>query len=361
MDNEKSSSRDHDGGRKPAEEITSLEAVFDLKEDPARPFNSAEHDEILAGYTTDIYFVKSLEMLRHLGLEDTRVTVEIFANRPGLFCGIDEVVRLLEGRVEEAWALNQGDEFSPKEVVLRVKGSYGDFGITETPLLGVLASASGWATRAREVKEAAGDKLAVCFGARHVHPSVAPVMEMAALVGGMDGCSCILAARLAGVMPTGTVPHAAILIAGDTVKIAHAYDAVMPEGDSRTILVDTFKDEAEESLRVADALGGRLDAVRLDTPSERGRVTPELVREVRARLDLAGYGEVKIFASGGLDPERIRELSEAGADGFGVGSYISSAPAIDMTMDIKEIGDRAIAKRGRIPGISETTRLRRVL
>ncbi len=186
-------------------------------------------------------------------------------------------------------------------------------------------------------------------------------MEMAALVGGMDGCSCILAARLAGVMPTGTVPHAAILIAGDTVKIAHAYDAVMPEGDSRTILVDTFKDEAEESLRVADALGGRLDAVRLDTPSERGRVTPELVREVRARLDLAGYGEVKIFASGGLDPERIRELSEAGADGFGVGSYISSAPAIDMTMDIKEIGDRAIAKRGRIPGISETTRLRRVL
>ncbi len=35
--------------------------------------------------------------------------------------------------------------------------------------------------------------------------------------------------------------------------------------------------------------GDRLWGVRLDTPSERGRVTPELVKEVRARLDLAGH------------------------------------------------------------------------
>ncbi len=31
------------------------------------------------------------------------------------------------------------------------------------------------------------------------------------------------------------------------------------------ILVDTFKDEAEESLRVARALGENLEGVRLDT------------------------------------------------------------------------------------------------
>ena len=56
----------------------------------------------------------------------------------------------------------------------------------------------------------------------------------------------------------------------------------------RIVLVDTFKDEAEEALRVAHALGDRLYGVRLDTPAERGRVTADLVKEVRARLDHGG-------------------------------------------------------------------------
>jgi nicotinate phosphoribosyltransferase len=82
-----------------------------------------------------------------------------------------------------------------------------------------------------------------------------------------------------------------------------------------------------------------------------------LVKEVRARLDQAGFQHVKIFVSGGLDPERIILLKEAGADAFGVGSYISGAPAIDMTMDLKEIEGKPVAKRGRIPGITPTERL----
>ncbi|MFO8061105.1 MAG: nicotinate phosphoribosyltransferase, partial [Bacillota bacterium] len=122
-----------------------------------------------------------------------------------------------------------------------------------------------------------------------------------------------------------------------------------------------FKDEVEESLRVARALGRRLQAVRLDTPSERGRVTPDLVRETRAKLDLAGYDAVRIFCSGGLDPETIRQLSEAGADGFGVGSYIASAPAINMTLDLKEVSGEPIAKRGRLPGITQNPRLEKVI
>jgi nicotinate phosphoribosyltransferase len=127
------------------------------------------------------------------------------------------------------------------------------------------------------------------------------------------------------------------------------------------ILVDTFKDEAEESLRLAEALGKDLYGVRLDTPSERGGVTPQLVREVRARLDLAGFDYVKIFVSGGLDPDRVRLLKEMGADAFGVGSYISGAPAIDMTMDLKEVNGKPIAKRGRIPGVINNRELTRII
>jgi nicotinate phosphoribosyltransferase len=243
---------------------------------------------------------------------------------------------------------------------MRIRGKYSEFGIYETALLGILASSSAWATAARDIRDAAGGKPFICFGARHLHPAVAPVMERAAVVGGADGASCILGAKLAGVEPKGTVPHAVFLIAGDTVEVAKVYDREMPPGDARIILVDTFKDEAEESLRVAEALRERLQGIRLDTPGERGGVTVDLVREVRARLDQAGFSHVKIFVSGGVTPERIVELSAAGADSFGVGSYISGASPIDMTMDIKEIEGKPIAKRGRIPGIMNSPRLVKV-
>jgi nicotinate phosphoribosyltransferase len=124
-------------------------------------------------------------------------------------------------------------------------------------------------------------------------------------------------------------------------------------------MIDTFKDEAEEALRVAHALGDRLYGIRLDTPSERGRVTVDLVKEVRARLDLEGFRHVRIVVSGGLDPERIQYFRDQGApvDSFAVGSYISGATPIDFTGDIKEVDGRPIAKRGRIPGLTDSPRL----
>jgi len=103
--------------------------------------------------------------------------------------------------------------------------------------------------------------------------------------------------------------------------------------------------------------------VRLDTPKERGQVTPDLVKEVRARLDLAGFNQVKIFVSGGVDVERIKQFVEAGApvDSFGVGSYITGAKPIDFTADLHKIEGKPIAKRGRIPGITPNPRLKRVM
>ncbi len=341
--------------------LDSLHDVHSLKVDTER-LHSAEHEEILAGHTTDVYFIRTRDVLRSCGLLDAEVTAEVFARGSGYFAGGEEVLTLLQNRGLSVDMLPEGEPFAPKDVVLRIRGAYGAFGAYETVLLGMLASATGWATAARECVEAAKGKKVLCFGARHVHPAVAPVMErVAMLVGGCQGASCILGAKLGGREPQGTIPHAAILVAGDTLSVASAYDALLSEGDPRIVLVDTFKDEAEEALRVARALEGRLTGIRLDTPSERGGVTPGLVREVRARLDQAGFPEVRIFVSGGLNPERISRMVEEPVDAFGVGSYIAHGVFRDMTMDIKEIQGKPIAKRGRIPGIQENPKLRKVL
>jgi len=340
--------------------IRDLASVKEYQVAEDRKFFSATHEEIAGGLTTDIYFVRTIEILESLGRASAPVVAEVFTSREGVMAGNEEARSLLAGRGVVVEALPEGERFADHEVVMRIAGPYRNFGLFETPLLGILASSSGWATAAVDCREAAGEKPFICFGARHLHPAVAPVMERAAMAGGAAGASCILAAKLAKVQPTGTIPHAAVLIAGDTLTVAETYDRIMPEDSPRVILVDTFHDEAEETLRVARKLGRRLGGVRLDTPSERGGVTPQLVREIRARLDQEGYEHVKIFVSGGLDPDRIRLLSDAGADAFGVGSYISRARPIDMTMDLKVVDGRPIAKRGRIPGLTPTQRLRRM-
>lgn len=337
-----------------------LKDVTDFKTETRR-FLSATHEEIRSGATTDVYFVNTRDILASLGRLDAPVTAEIFTRSSGLFAGMGEVLELLRGLPVEVEALPEGERFSPKETLVRIRGSYGAFGVFETTLLGFLSSSAAWATAARECVDAAGGRPVLSFGARHVHPAVASVMDAVAVkVGGCAGASSVLGAKLCGQEPSGTVPHAAVLIVGDTVEMARAYDAVLPDGIGRVFLVDTFKDEWEESLRLAEALGDKLDAIRLDTPGERGGVTSDLVREVRCRLDQAGFSRVKVVVSGGLNPKRIADLAEAGADVFGVGSYIAHAVPMDMTMDLKEVDGRAVAKRGRLPGVLANDRLVRI-
>ena len=324
--------------------------------------------EILSGESADVYFARADRILEREGL-DPVVTMEVFGRRDAILCGIGEVKNLLAHALKSSdpdevvvEALEDGDTIAPKEVVLRITARYRAFGLYETAMLGMLAQSTGWATAARECVDAAAPQPVISFGARHVHPDITDVLDYAAIVGGCVGASTPAGARLAGLNPTGTMPHSLVLIMGDTVKAAVAFDRDLEADVPRIVLVDTFKDEAEEALRVANALGDRLYGIRLDTPSERGRVTPDLVREVRARLDQAGFGHVKIVASGGLTPDRMRVFKEAGApvDSYAVGSYISGATPIDFTGDIKEIDGAPIAKRGRIPGRTDSPRLRTV-
>jgi nicotinate phosphoribosyltransferase len=327
---------------------------------------AAELIAYYGGPASDVYFQRAKKTLSAAHVDAT-VAMDFFTSRPGVLCGVSEAIRLLAGVLkegDEAWAIPEGETMSTRETVLRIRAPYSRFGVYETALLGMLSSCSGWATTAREVVEAANGKRVISFGARHVHPLIGPIMEYSAVVGGCAGCATPLGAQLGGLLgASGTMPHAMILLFGDTVKAALAFDQHMPDDVLRIVLVDTFKDEAEESLRVAEALGKRLRGVRLDTPGERGGVTPALVKEVRARLDQARFNHVGIFVSGGLDAARIREFEAAQCPihSYGVGMAISAAPPISFTADIKEIDGKAMTKRGRIPGAAPNPRLKRLI
>ncbi len=117
----------------------------------------------------------------------------------------------------------------------------------------------------------------------------------------------------------------------------------------------------------AKLLGNRLYGVRLDTPSSRRGNMEAIVREVRWTLDLAGYRNVKIVVSGGVDEEEVVRLRGGIADMFGVGTSIAFPPSVDVSMDIVEAYDEKsgrwvpITKRGKLPGFKQVYRCRGTL
>lgn len=320
-------------------------------------FHISNDDDIRNGRVTDVYFARTLEILKAKGV-DKRVRAEFFAkDLPGkagwgVLAGIEEVARLMEGRAVNMRAFREGTIFNAWEPVMEIEGPYQEFCVFETALLGLICQASGVATKAARVRICAGESLVVSFGARRMHPAIAPMIERAAFIGGCDGVAVVASAELLSIDPMGTMPHSLVLILGDTVSAVKAFDEVIDRRVKRVALIDTFNDEKFEAVRVAEAMGDGLYGVRLDTPATRRGDFRRIFEEVRWELDLRGHKDVRLFASGGLDEKEVSHLRPV-VDAFGVGTAISNAPVVDFAMDIVEIDARPSAKRGKWSGAKD--------
>jgi nicotinate phosphoribosyltransferase len=316
-------------------------------------------EEIRRGDTTDVYFRRTMEVLRATGRDRTRVAAEAFVKSfpgkypYGILAGRDEMLSLFSGSDLDIDAMAEGTLFFPHEPVFTVSGPYGAFCEMETAMLGTVCQASGIATAASRAKHAAGGKQLLSFGARRMHPALSTLIDRNAFIGGADGVSAVRSASFLGEAPQGTMPHALVLVFGDTVSALRAFDATIDPAVPRVCLVDTLQDEKFEAVRVAEALGDRLAAVRLDTPGSRRGDFRALLEEVRWELDLRGFRHVRLIASGGLGEEEIRALRDV-VDGFGVGTSLSNAPTLDFSLDIVEVEGTPLAKRGKASGRKQT-------
>ena len=323
-------------------------------------FDIVGPDAIREGAATDAYFDRTETTLRHAG-RNPRVVAEVTADQfpdgsHELLAGVRDAAALLSDRDLAVDAIPPGRLFDGGPV-LRIEGDYLEFARLETSLLGFLSHASGIATAALDVRRAAPDSLVLSFGARHVHPSIAAVVERGALVAGLDGFSHVAGGEVLGREAGGTMPHALLLCFGRGNQEAawRAFDEAVGETVPRVALCDTFDDEADEARRAAAELGDRLDSVRLDTTGSRRGDFRHIIREVRWTLDAHDREDVDIFVSGGLGPSDLRELRDV-ADGFGVGGYVSNADPVDFALDIVEIDGEPISKRGKLPGRKQVYR-----
>lgn len=258
-------------------------------------------DRIRAGYYSDKYFLKYVEVLKRDNYHP-KVLYQYFPRRDAVIVGIDEALAILklctgyykdESKAEklfkklldaerelqnavyvmdrdgieranrkrwdlrealnnlwidkfdeiEVKALYDGEEAKDMEPIMTIEGDPSYFGYLETILLGVIARGSSTATAVKKVAKAARGKPILFFSARFDHYWVQATDGYAAFKSGADVVSTDANADYWGAEATGTVPHALIAAYnGSTSLAAIKFDQHIEPHVNRIILVDWEND-----------------------------------------------------------------------------------------------------------------------
>ncbi|WP_028399778.1 nicotinate phosphoribosyltransferase [Ectobacillus panaciterrae] len=325
------------------------------------------------GWFSAVYFLKTRDIVKEF-CSGAIVTMQFFQKEHAVLCGTDEVIALLETFADhpeelEVHSLKDGDQISPFETVLTIRGRYEDFGYLEGVIDGILARRTSVATNVYNVVQAARsggkNKPIIFMGDRDDHFTQQAGDGYAAHIGGTSAQATHAMNEWWGKSGMGTMPHALIqMFDGDVVQAAHAYYKKFPE-DDLVVLIDYNNDVITDALRVAREFGAELKGVRVDTsrtmidqyfirhPEVLGTfdprgANPSLIFALRKALDDEGFHHVKIVVSGGFDQKRIREFEAQNVpvDMYGVGGSLLKIN-IGFTGDNVELNGKPAAKAGR--------------
>ncbi|MEM6251602.1 MAG: nicotinate phosphoribosyltransferase [Cyanobacteria bacterium P01_D01_bin.156] len=259
----------------------------------------------------------------------------------GIFAGApDEFWQLLEsGQFSgDVWAVPEGTAIFANEPMLRVEAPLWQAQIVETYLLNAINYQTLIATRAARLRDVAGPEAKLLeFGTRRAFsPQAALWAARAALAGGLDATSNVLAALKLGRNPVGTMAHALVMaitaLEGSEADSFEAFHRYFP---GAALLIDTYDTMAAAKMlgqNVPEALAGiRLDSGDLATLSQ------------QVRQELPG---IPIFASGDLDEWEILRLKKAGAciDGYGLGTKLVTGSPVNGVYKLAEIDSIPVMK-----------------
>ena len=313
----------------------------------------ADQEDIDSKLASDVYFSRTAPFITEN--DGKKVIAEITASSDEMIdlTGLEEMIRLLEGKKISLRAIPEGTVMQTRDSsgipipFVTIEGVYESIMEYETSLLGFICQSSGISTQAMKFYMQIYPKEFVSFGIRRMHPAISPMIDRAAFIGGASGVSGILGGELTSTVPVGTMPHSIAIIMGEKKAWEYVYRNSPP--GRRTLLIDTFGDEKVKALEIAEMFP-ETDYIRLDTHSSRRGNFASIVREVRWELNLRGHSNIKIMVSGGLKLDQIAELKLAGAELFGVGTSIASAKPVDFAMDIVQVENVPISKKGKYSG-----------
>lgn len=238
----------------------------------------------------------------------------------------------------------EGDVIFSTRPVLQVEATMIEAQLIETILLNLLNFQTLIATKASRIRLVAGDRGLLDFGLRRAQGPGGYYASRAAVIGGFNGTSNVVAGKDFNIPVAGTMAHSFIQSYDDELTAFRAFAKGRPK--DCVLLVDsynTLKSGLPNAITVGKEMaveGEKLAGIRLDSGD-----LAYLAKQSRKMLDDAGLSYVKIAVSNQLDEFVIKSLLEQGApiDTFGVGTnLVTGNPdgALDGVYKLVESGGK---------------------
>lgn len=229
----------------------------------------------------------------------------------------------------DIYAIPEGTIIFPREPIIKVIAPIMEAQLVETAILNILNHQCLIATKAARVCYAAKGDGVMEFGLRRAQgPDAGTYGARAAIIGGCNGTSNVLAGQLFDVPVKGTHAHSWIMSFPDEYTAFKKYAELYPS--ACTLLVDTYdtlKSGMPNAIRVFKEMreaGIPLTnyGIRMDSGD-----LAYLSKKVRQMLDEAGFPDAVISASNDLDEHLIESLKLQGAmiTSWGVGTNLITA------------------------------------
>lgn len=226
----------------------------------------------------------------------------------------------------DIYAIPEGTVVFPNEPLLRVSGSIMECQLLESALLNIINHQSLIATKSSRVITSVGGDVVLEFGLRRAQgPDAGIYGSRAAIVGGANATSNVLAGKMFNIPVAGTHAHSWIMGFDTEYDAFKKYSEVYKE--KCYLLVDTYDTlnsglpnaikiflELKEKGKLPKEYGIRLDSGDLSYLSIKSR----------EMLDEVGLNDAVISASSDLDEYLIMDLKIQGAkiDVWGVGTNL---------------------------------------
>jgi nicotinate phosphoribosyltransferase len=294
------------------------------------------------GYLIAMGLTQALEYLAKFRFSSAQIAAlqatGIFTHAPQRFWQL-----LSEGSFTgDVWAVPEGTAVFANQPLLRIEAPLWQGQIVETYLLNTINYQTLIATKASRLRDIAGEKATLLeFGTRRAFsPQASLWAARAALAGGLDATSNVLAALQLGQKPSGTMAHALVMalsaLEGSEDEAFQAFHEYFP---GAPLLIDTYNTVAAAQKLAARVKTGemQLTGVRLDSGD-----LVSLSQQVRSLLP-----NIKIFASGDIDEWEIQRLTAAGAtiDGYGIGTKLVTGVPVNGVYKLVDIDGIPVMKQ----------------
>jgi nicotinate-nucleotide pyrophosphorylase (carboxylating) len=236
------------------------------------------------------------------------------ANADCVIAGLDvafECFRALDAAVRVVVRKGDAERCRAGETIGEVAGSARTLLVGERTALNFLQRLSGIATLAGRFVQAADGRITV-LDTRKTTPTLRTLEKYAVRAG-------------------GAVNHRmglfdAVLIKDNHIALAGGVGAAVAKARAQQPAL-TIEVEADTLAQVDEALAAGADTILVDNMS---------TQDIRSAVRRSG-GRAKIEISGGVTLDRMPELAATGADYVSAGALTHSAPAIDISFDIKPV------------------------